>query len=174
MTASELILAGHRARREGHPENAKDLFVQAFTSTDSIVERADALRGHANAESDLGAFTKAAKCYRDASALLRGLDEPLRLAHTVRHLGDVLRRAGRTPEALPSYEEALRIYRDHPEAAPLDVGNTLRGYGLLLEGMGDRERAREAWAEALRIYREAGVWAGIKQAHWRIAGLGGS
>ena len=171
MNAREMILAGHQARREKRATEAKALFVQAFEGADSPDDRVDALRGWANAESDLGAFAEAAARYAEAVALLRGLDEPLKLAHTVRHLGDVLRRAGLMGEALPCYDEALGIYRDHPEAESLDLGNALRGYGLLLEAMGDNLRARQVWVEVLGIYREVGVQAGVDEAQRRMAAL---
>ncbi len=171
MNAREMILAGHQARRDERAKEAKALFVQAFEGADSLDDRVDALRGWANAESDLGAFSESAARYAEAVARLRGLDEPLKLAHTVRHLGDVLRRAGRMGEALPCYEEAMGIYREHPEAEPLDLGNALRGYGLLLEPMGDNPRAREVWVEVLGIYREVGVQAGVDEAERRMATL---
>lgn len=173
MTARELISAGYQARREERAEDAKALFVQALHGASAFDERIDALRGWANSESDLGRFAEAAERYAEAVALLRGLDEPLRLAHTVRHLGDVLRRAGQFEEALPCYEEALAIYREHPETAPLNLGNALRGYGLLLEALGDPGRAREVWAEVLGIYREVGIQAGIDEAERQTSRLVG-
>jgi len=173
MTARELISAGYQARREERAEDAKALFIKAFEDSGSDDERVNALCGWANSESDLGRFAESAERYAEAVALLRSLDEPLKLAHTVRHLGDVQRRAGQLAEALPCYEEALGIYREHPETVPLDLGNALRGYGLLLEAMGDPGRAREVWAQVLGIYREVGIQAGIDEAERQTSRLVG-
>lgn len=171
MNARETILAGYQARREQRAEDARALFIQAFNEADSTGERVGALQGWANSESDLGRFGEAAERFAEAVALLRGWDEPLKLAHAVRHLGDVERRAGRLAEALPCYEEALGIYREHPETVKLDLANALRGYGLLFEAMDDQARAQEAWSEALAIYREVGVQAGIDEAEGRLTAL---
>ena len=171
MTAHDCIFAGYEARRSGRGDEARTAFKQGFELAASANDRVDALRGWANSESDLGRFAEAANRYGEAIALLRGLDDPLKLAHTVRHSGDVLREAGRSAEALACYEEALGIYREHPEAARLDIGNALRGYGLLLEELGQRAKAHKAWVEVLGIYREVGVQAGIDEAERRIAAL---
>jgi tetratricopeptide (TPR) repeat protein len=109
--------------------------------------------------------------YAEAIAILREMDDPLRLAHAVRHLADVARRQGRVEIAQPCYEEALAIYRGNAATAALDLGNALRGYGLLLEDVGDRAAAKEAWVEVLRLYGEVGVQAGIEEAERRVATL---
>ena len=171
MTSREMIAAGYEARREERAEEARALFAEAWEDAKDYGERVDAMRGWANSESDLEELDAAAAKYGEAISLLRGLNEPLKLAHTVRHLGDVQRRAGRLTEALPTYEEALAIYREHPEAGPLDAGNALRGYGLLLEAIGESARARETWVEVLRIYREVGVQDGIDEAERQIQKL---
>lgn len=46
-------------------------------------------------------------CYEEAVVLLREFDEPLVLAHTIRHLGDVYLEQGRPDLAEPCYLEAL-------------------------------------------------------------------
>lgn len=55
----------------------------------------------------------ARKCYEEAVELFRQLDEPLVLAHTVRHLGDVYCEEGLPHLAEPCYLEALGLYRSH-------------------------------------------------------------
>jgi tetratricopeptide (TPR) repeat protein len=103
--------------------------------------------------------------------LYRGLDSPLVLAHTVRHVADILHNQVQFDLATPHYEEALAIYRAHSETPPLDLGNALRGYALTLEETGKPDVARELWMEAKALYSQVGVAAGIAEADARIARL---
>src|SRR2546423_10945899 len=70
------------------------------------------------------------KC-RLAVASLRKVDDPLRLAHKVRHLGDAYYYAGRWSLAEPCYLEALSIYRRHENRQPLDLANAIRSFAVL-------------------------------------------
>lgn len=88
--------------------------------------------------------------YEEAVLILRGLDEPLRLAHAVRHLGDLHRGAGRGELAEGCYDEALAIYRHDRRTPPLDLANALRG---------------------LALYASLGVAAGADESAARIAQL---
>ena len=54
-------------------------------------------------------------CYEEAVVLLREADQPLVLAHTIRHLGDVYLEQGRPDLAEPCYHEALGLYRCHTD-----------------------------------------------------------
>ncbi len=109
--------------------------------------------------------------YEAAVAILRTIDAPLRLAHTVRHVADMQREAGELEAAKANYAEALAIYREDAETGTLDLANTLRGYGSLMEALGDRPAARAMWAEAGELYAIAGVPAGIDEAARRVANL---
>jgi len=60
-------------------------------------------------------------CYEEAVVLFRELDEPLVLAHTIRHLGDVYLEQGRPDLAEPCYHEALGLYRRHEADSSLVV-----------------------------------------------------
>lgn len=51
----------------------------------------------------------ARRYYEESVAIFRELDEPLELAHTIRHLGDVHYEAGRAALAEPCYHEALAL-----------------------------------------------------------------
>ena len=53
--------------------------------------------------------------YEEAVAICREESDPLTLAHTVRHLGDVHQDAGRVELAEPCYDEALVVYRSQEE-----------------------------------------------------------
>jgi tetratricopeptide (TPR) repeat protein len=95
----------------------------------------------------------------------------LKLAHTVRHLGDIYRHSKDHGRAERCYEESLEIYRSHPEAKPLDFANALRGAALLQEQIGRPQHAAQLWKEAEGLYREANVDAGVEEASRRLERL---
>lgn len=70
-------------------------------------------------------------CYEEAVTLFREVDEPLMLAHTVRHLGDVYAEQGRPDLAEPCYHEALALYRDHDNESSPDLANAVRSLAVL-------------------------------------------
>lgn len=109
--------------------------------------------------------------YEEAIAILRSLDAPLKLAHTVRHLGDIHRHAGDLELAKRCYDEALGLYGEHPEAPALDVANALRAAALLAETLGDRPQALQHWQAAKGRYEEANVTAGAEEAARRVSRL---
>ncbi len=170
----ELILEGYTARRESRSDRARDLFSSATALAIDAGDKdlqVDALRGWANSESDLGDLEAAAERYHEAITLLREMDDPLRLAQTVRHLGDVTRKQKRMEMAVGCYNEAIGIYRSNEGTLPLDLANALRGYGLLREDLGDLAAARLVWDEVLKLYTEAGVQPGIDEAERRLHAL---
>ncbi len=108
----------------------------------------------------------ARRCYEEAVALLRQLEEPLFLAHTVRHLGDIYFEEALPELAEPCYQEALELYRKHPERSALDLANAIRSLAVLRAHQG-----RALWEEAREIYTTLGIEAGVKEAADRIAAL---
>jgi tetratricopeptide (TPR) repeat protein len=94
-----------------------------------------------------------------------------RLAHTVRHVGDIQRHERRYNLAAPCYEEALAIYRAHEETPQLDLANALRGFALLKEETGDAAGARLLWQEAKELYAAVNVEAGVVESARRIENL---
>lgn len=133
------------------------------------VERAKALRRRAEDERHLPDGDGGVGSYEEAVAILREADEPLLLAHTIRHLGDVHRHARRLELAASCYDEALSLYREHSDAPPLDVANALRSMALLREAAGDAGAALPLWQEAHRIYVALHVKAGVAEARARLA-----
>lgn len=109
--------------------------------------------------------------YSDAAMLYRDLSDPQKLAHTVRHVGDILRKQGSIEKARPCYEEALTIYRAHHETSDLDLANTLRGFALLCEDAGEKEQAKNLWREARTLYDASNVLPGVQESEARIAKL---
>jgi len=105
-------------------------------------------------------------CYEEAVALFREVDEPLVLAHTIRHLGDVYQEQGRPDLAEPCYHEALGLYRSHEDGPSLDFANAVRSLAVLRW-----EQTRTLWEEARDLYVAVGVEAGVKESSARVAAL---
>ncbi len=103
----------------------------------------------------------------------RALNHDLLLAHTVRHLGDVLQDLGSIERAEPCYLEALSLYERHDRAPTLDVANTIRPLAILRETQGDTAEAVLLWTKALKIYAECNVSAGAEECERRLRNLTG-
>ena len=119
---------------------------------------------------DLGRLGKARALFEDSVAVAREVDDPLRLAHAVRHLGQVNQRLGRLASAERCYEEALNLYDQAPTARFLDHANALRPMALLREELGDAEGARLMWRRAAKLYQAAGVDEGVRECEAHLSG----
>jgi hypothetical protein len=93
------------------------------------------------------------------------------LAHTIRHLGDVHHDAGLPELAEPCYNEALGLYRGHPEASALDVANAVRSMAVLKAETGEGDQALLLWEEARGLYSQLTVTAGVTECDKRMARL---
>jgi tetratricopeptide (TPR) repeat protein len=105
-------------------------------------------------------------CYEEAVLLFREVDEPLVLAHTIRHLGDVYHEQGRPDLAEPCYHEALGLYRSHEDDSSLDLANAVRSLAVLRW-----EQTRALWEEVRDLYTTLSIEAGIKESTARVAAL---
>lgn len=114
----------------------------------------------------------ARRSYEEAVSLLREEGDPFRLAHTLRHLGDVLREAGRSSDAEPCYREALAMYRGQEGTLPLDLANAIRPLAILETAAGRGREARELWEEARALYEAVGVREGVAECAQQLARLG--
>lgn len=127
---------------------------------------------------DLGNPHRARTLFEQSVRAARDAGDPLRVAHAVRHLGQVNRRLGRLEEAERCYAEALALYDERgtsDEAAHrLDHANALRPMAVLREELGDVEAARRLWGRAARLYGAAGVEEGVRECEARLSGLAGS
>jgi tetratricopeptide (TPR) repeat protein len=104
----------------------------------------------------------------EAVALCRAAGEPLALAHTLRHLGDLHQDAGRLQDAEPHYREALEIYRADAGTSALELANAIRPLAMLDEARGRTGSARELWSEARALYETAGVAEGVAECADRL------
>jgi tetratricopeptide (TPR) repeat protein len=118
---------------------------------------------------DLGNDERAVLLYEEAVGLSRAEGDPLLLAHTVRHLGDLHRRADRLTQADTCYREALALYRSADAADAGDVANALRPAALLKERQGDPDAARALWSEAKTLYAAAGIQQGVDECDRHLA-----
>jgi hypothetical protein len=82
-------------------------------------------------------------------------DEPLLLAHTIRHLEDVYLEPGRPDLSEPCYHEALGIYRSHADESSLDMANAVRSLAVLRW-----EQAKMLWEEVRTLYTSLSIEAG--------------
>ena len=134
-------------------------------------EAVQALRALSDARRELGRDDEALKLYEEAVAVCRDVGDPLLLAHTIRHLGQLHHDAARVEDAERCYREALELYRGHESAPPLDVANAVRPLAILKDDAGEIEAATRLWQEARDLYETSGVQAGVDECSERLARL---
>ena len=120
---------------------------------------------------DLEDTDQARTLFEKSVAVAREANDPLRLAHAVRHLGQVNHRLGRLESAGRCYEEVLDLYDKAGTAHPLDHANALRTMAALKEDVGGVEEARLLWRRAAKLYRSAGVEEGVRECEAHLASL---
>ena len=173
-TPEDLIRQGYQARRDGHLAKAKEIFSESVglcRGANGQQWLASSLAGLGQIERDLKNTAAALQHYREAVEIYRQGVLPLQLAHTIRHLADILRGNGALESARPLYEEALSIYRNDPETPRLDLANAIRGFALLRGTAGEVEEAKILWQEARALYESANVPAGVQESEAQIARL---
>jgi ankyrin repeat protein len=160
-----LLQRGRRARF-AQPEEARASFAEAAKrSRESAARRelVEALKGVAQVDRDLGRRAEALPFYEEAVAVCREIGDPLLLAHTIRHLGDLHHDDGRDDLAEPLCAEALALYRS-ADASPLDLANALRSLAMIKD-------SEELWEEAFQLYVATNVPPGIAETALRLAHL---
>jgi tetratricopeptide (TPR) repeat protein len=170
----KLINQGYQARREHRLDDARLRFAEAVDlcrKSGDHASLAQALTGLGQIARDLHEDGVALKHYEEAVALYRTLDRPLVLAHTVRHVADILLGQEKYLLAANLYEESLQIYRSHQQTYPLDLANAIRGYALLQGDTGHTQEAKQLWLEAKSLYAQLNVQAGVTEADSQIARL---
>jgi len=169
MATHEQILSalqdGIAARRAARFSEALQLMNEAASmcGPDQDYERALIFRELGELARNRDDLNAAQTHYEESAALLRRSDDPLKLAHTIRHLGDVHAQQANWGEAERCFVEALDIYRAHPSPDALDLANAIRPYALLKTRTGRTEEARPLWLEAGALYETEGIAAGVEE-----------
>jgi tetratricopeptide (TPR) repeat protein len=172
-----ILLTARKARNEHRLQDAKSaLFdgVEKCRQTGQLAELPLVLKALGQIEHDMGNPEGALPLYEEAVSIYREHDQPLALAHTIRHVADIQRGLARTELAEANYREALAIYRAHPQTSPLDLANAIRGLALLASDTGKNEEARVLWQEAHDLYAAVNVEPGVKESSRRLARLASS
>ena len=95
---NELVNRAIAARSEHRLNDAKASWTEALALARHSSTKAElicALKGLGQIERDLHHNDAALPLYEEAVVLGRQIDDPLSLAHTIRHFGDILRHAGK-------------------------------------------------------------------------------
>ena len=171
-TIEQLAQEAVDARREGRLEDArlsaeKTVALCREAGLNQKLVRALMLLGQI--ERDTAHREKAVKFYEEATVISREVDEPLRFAHTVRHLADLHRELGSLDLAEGFYNESLAIYRRERDASPGDLANAVRGFAVMKDAAGASEQAKVLWEEARRLYSALGVDEGVEECNAHLS-----
>lgn len=143
----------------------------SLRGTEARDHYARALHLGAHVAMDLGDLDAAEEGWREAVEVLRSTGEPLQLAHTIRHLGDLEMARGNLGEAARHYSEALALHREHSDQRSLDYANVVRRVAILAEKRAEMVEARARWLEARETYAELGVAEGVSEADERLKAM---
>ena len=133
----------------------------------------EALTGLGQIERDLGNSAAASRHLSDAVDIRRTQDDPLLLAHAIRHAADILRDQGQSERPRPATKKPLRSIaatsKPHPSTWQTPFADTRCSRPII----GDPDEATLLWYEAMGLYAEAGVQAGVAESQSQIAFLMG-
>ena len=133
--AHRLMEQAAQARREGRLADAKRGWTEAVSLCRHTGSRHDlitTLKGLGQIERELQNGDAALALYEEAVTLSLVAREPLLLAHTIRHLGDIHLDAERLELAERCYDEAVALYRENAkQTAALDLANAIRPLAIL-------------------------------------------
>lgn len=78
--------------------------------------------------------------------------DPFRMARRVARLGIARHKSGRTDEALPALEKAVKMHEDAYGADHIETANLLSELGVVYRAQANHEQAQEVLRRALRIH----------------------
>ncbi len=161
-----------QARGQGHYDIAKDLVQQA----QALCEDSDYLslgriyHIFMQFESDHDNLPDAISLSRQSIAYYNQSKDRNKIAHSVRHLADLLFRKEEFAEAKLNYGNSITIYREL-NASKGDLANALRGYAILLEKLREEEEAIRVWQEVRELYDSINLKGGVEEANTRLNSL---
>ncbi|MCC6988548.1 MAG: tetratricopeptide repeat protein [Acidobacteria bacterium] len=153
-------------RRAGRPEDAWRHLLAGEAICRSTGRRRDlvtVLAGMAQLHRDAGDAVSALPLFEEAVTHCQQLRDPHRLAHALRHLGEVHRELRHFDRAQQHLRDAVDRYRSQPDTAPLDLANAVRPLASCLERQGADDEARACWIEARDLYAALGLDAGVAE-----------
>ena len=128
----DLVLRGRRVRFDA-PEEARALFAEAASDRARAARAASSSRRSKASRRSIATSDAAPRRFRSTKKRCPSaatIGDPLLLAHTLRHLGDLHHDDGRDDLAEPLYDEALALYRAS-NAPPLDLANAIRSLAVI-------------------------------------------
>lgn len=134
-----------------------------------ILELAKGLRDLAERERGLPDASLALVHYEEAVSLMQSLDEPLLLAHTVRHLGDLHYDNGQMPEAEVCFQQSLILYHNHERIPTLNFANAIRSLAVLKDNHGNISESVVLWREAHGMYKSFNIQTGVAESAAHLA-----
>ena len=172
--SEEHLQLGFEARRAGQLHRALEHMRAAVSiarDSPDLSTRSRALTGLGRIERDLGNTGAALVLYTEALAHLREAGDPLAIAHTARHVGDIHLDRRELSAAEPHLREALELYRADLRTRPLELANALLSLASLETDLDHRPAARALLEEALDLYTSLNVRGGMDDCTNRLRAL---
>ena len=171
LTIEELAQRAALARKKDSLDEARRNAEEAVALSREIgpqqkLVRALMLLGQIERDSDHR--TAALQHYKEAVDISRNVDQPLRFAHTLRHLADLYCDDGMLDLAESCYHEVLATYRTNKGSSPGDLANAIRGFAVMKDAAGSPDEARPLWEEARDLYASLGVEEGVQECNSRL------
>ncbi len=98
-------------------------------------------------------------------------DDRDRIAHSTRHMADLLRQLKQYNKSEFNYRQAIDIYKSAFTVNPGNLANALRGFAILLEAQEKFEEASIAWKETKDLYTVCNIQEGVVEANQRLEAL---
>lgn len=96
------------------------------------------------------------------------VEDELRRAHRIRHIGIDLENEDKLVEAESKYDEALALYRQHSTEDDLNYANAVRYPAAIKHRLGKFAESIPLWEEAVDRYRKLGITDGVTEGTRRL------
>ncbi|NNE99090.1 MAG: tetratricopeptide repeat protein [Pyrinomonadaceae bacterium] len=166
----ELLEQAWSERRVGNYDQARRLVerAEALTKDDNYNSLGRIFHVYAQFDSEHNRYPEALDLYRKSLENYKKADVSDKIAHSTRHVADVLRKLGNDAESEAAYREAIEVYRANPNSSSGDLANALAGFAEILEKRGKISEAIAAWEETKELYQQCGIQAGVEQAKRKL------